>query len=172
MVASGKDLPALKCRLCGEITPMQSNLAIAEELLRVSDYLEPVLPRCPNEPCALSTAPAAPENVTRFGTDAHGTPRFKCVGCRKPFAFGGRSTKRQRRTSQNRDILQHLMNAMALRRIIKVRGISLNQLYDRIDFLYDQAQMFAGARERTPGCIVWQVGRPLVQAPHLGHARA
>lgn len=149
VVATGKDLPALKCRLCGEITPMQSNLAIAEELLRISDYLEPVLPRCPNEACALSTAPASPGNVTRFGTNAHGTPRYKCVGCRKAFAFGGRATKRQRRTSQNRDILQHLMNAMPLRRIIKVLGISPNQLYDRIDFLHDQAQMFAGARERV-----------------------
>jgi transposase-like protein len=149
VTSTGKDLPALKCHLCGEITPMQSNLAIAEELLRISDYLEPVLPRCPNEACAMSTAPAAAENVTRFGTNQHGTPRYKCVGCRKAFSFGGKSTKRQRRTAQNRDILQHLMNAMPLRRIIKVLGISPNQLYDRIDFLHKQAQLFAGARERT-----------------------
>lgn len=149
VVATGKDMPALKCRLCGEITPMQSNVAIAEELQRIAGYLEPVLPRCPNEACALSTAPAALENVTRFGTNQHGTPRYRCVGCRKAFSFGGKSTKRQRRTSQNRDILQHLMNAMPLRRIIKVLGISPNQLYDRIDFLYDQAQAFAGARERV-----------------------
>lgn len=149
VVASGKDLPALKCRLCGEITPMQSNLAIAEELMRISAYLEPVLPRCPNEACALSTASPAPGNVTRFGTNAHGTQRYRCVGCRKAFAFGGRSTKRQRRTHQNRDILQHLMNAMPLRRIIKVLDISPSQLYDRIDFLHDQAELFAGARERV-----------------------
>ena len=149
VVATGKDLPALKCRLCGEISPMQSNLAIAEELLRISDYLEPVLPRCPNEDCSLSTEAPAPENVTRFGTNAHGTPRFKCVGCKKAFSFGGRSTKRQRRSHPNRDILVHLMNAMPLRRIIKVLGISPSQLYDRIDFLFEQAQLFAGARERT-----------------------
>ena len=128
---------------------MQSNLAIAEELMRISAYLEPVLPRCKNEICPLSTEPPAPEKVTRFGTNAHGTPRFKCVGCGKTFSFGGKSTKRQRRTSQNRDILQHLMNAMPLRRTIKVLGISPNQLYDRIDFLHEQAEMFAGARERT-----------------------
>lgn len=149
VVATGKDLPALKCRLCGEVTPMQSNLAIVEEMLRISAYLEPVLPRCPNDACPLSSAPPAPENVTRFGANAHGTPRFKCVGCRKTFSFGGRSTKRQRRTHQNRDILQHLMNAMPLRRIIKVLGISPNQLYNRIDFLHQQAEMFAGTRERT-----------------------
>ena len=149
VVATGKDQPALKCRLCGEITPMQSNLAIAEELMRISDYLEPVLPQCPNEACSLSSGAPAAEHVTRFGTNAHGTPRFKCVGCKKAFSFGGRSTKRQRRSHANRDILVHLMNAMPLRRIIKVLDISPSQLYDRIDFLYEQAQLFAGERERT-----------------------
>ena len=149
MVATGKDQPALKCRLCEEITPMQSNLAIAEELMRMSEYLEPVLPQCPNEACSLSEGAPSLENVTRFGTNAHGTPRFKCVGCKKAFSFGGRSTKRQRRSHSNRDILVHLMNAMPLRRIIKVLDISPSQLYDRIDFLYEQAQMFAGERERT-----------------------
>lgn len=149
VVATGKDLPALHCQLCGDTFPMQSNLAIAEELLRISAYLEPVLPRCTNEVCALSSAPARPENVTRFGANAHGTPRYKCVGCGKAFAFGGRSTRRQRRTHHNRDIFQHLMNAMPLRRIIKVLDISPAQLYDRIDFLHDQCEMFVGERERT-----------------------
>ena len=53
VVAPGKDQPALKCLLCGEIFPMHSNLAIAEELLRISDYLEPIVPRCPNLDCAI-----------------------------------------------------------------------------------------------------------------------
>ena len=52
MVATGKAQPALKCPLCGEIFPLHSNLAIAEELLRISDYLEPMVPRCPNLDCA------------------------------------------------------------------------------------------------------------------------
>lgn len=149
VVATGKDLPALHCQLCGDTFPMQSNLAIAEELLRISAYLEPIVPRCPNETCALASVPPAPEHFTRFGTNAHGTPRYKCVGCRKAFAFGGRSTRRQRRTHQNRDIFVHLMNAMPLRRIIKVLEMSPSQLYDRIDFLHDQCSLFAGARERT-----------------------
>ena len=151
VVATGKKLPALKCQLCNEIFPMQSNLAIAEELMRISDYLEPVLPKCPNEECALSKGAPCAEHFTRFGTNAHGTPRFKCVGCGKAFAaiFGGRSTKRQRVTHRNRDIFQHLMNAMPLRRIIKVLAISPSVLYDRIDFLHTQCNMFSGARERT-----------------------
>lgn len=149
VVATGKDLPALHCQLCGDTFPMQSNVAIAEELLRISAYLEPVVPRCPNETCALASLPSAPENFTLFGTNAHGTPRYRCVGCRKAFAFGGRSTRRQRRPHQNRDIFLHLMNAMPLRRIIKVLDMSPSQLYDRIDFLHDQCLLFAGARERT-----------------------
>lgn len=151
VVATGKDLPALKCRLCSEIFPMQSNLAIAEELMRIADYLDPVLPKCPNESCALSKAAPDVKHFTRFGTNAHGTPRFKCVGCGKAFAavFGGRSTKRQRATYRNRDIFLHLMNAMPLRRIIKVLGISPSVLYDRIDFLHTQCNMFSGERERT-----------------------
>ena len=54
VVAAGKNQPQLKCRLGGEIFPMQSNVAIAEELMRISHYLEPVVPRCPNASCELA----------------------------------------------------------------------------------------------------------------------
>jgi len=148
--ADGKGLPSLICRLCREGFPMQSNLAIVEELLRISDYLEPLVPTCPNKGCELHGR-AESENSgrhTRFGVNAHGTPRFKCGACHKVFAFGGRSTKRQRKTHRNTDIFEHLMNSMPLRRIIKVLGISPAILYDRIDFLHEQCQMFAGERER------------------------
>jgi len=37
---AGSSLPYLYCALCGESIPMQSNLAIAEELLRIFAYLE------------------------------------------------------------------------------------------------------------------------------------
>ncbi|WP_146052264.1 hypothetical protein [Diaphorobacter sp. LR2014-1] len=129
---------------------MQSNLAIAEELLRIGRYLEPQLPTCPNEDCELFRK-AEPEHSgrhTRFGTNAHGTPRFKCGACRKIFVFGGRSTKRQQKTHPNIGIFEHLMNSMPLRRIIKVLGISPAILYDRIDFIHEQCQIFAGERER------------------------
>lgn len=149
VVAAGKNQPQLKCRLCGEIFPMQSNVAIAEELMRISHYLEPVIPRCPNASCELAGQAPRPANFTRFGVNAAGTPRYRCVGCKKIFAFGGPATKGQHSTHRNRDIFQHLMNAMPLRRIVKVLDISFTVLYDRIDFLYEQCQLFAGERERT-----------------------
>jgi transposase-like protein len=150
VIASGKGQPNLLCHLCGESFPMQSNLAIAEELLRISAYLEPRVPTCPNEACELyrKSEPEHSGRHTKFGLNAHGTPRFKCGACRKVFTFGGRSTRRQRKTHPNIDIFVHLMNSMPLRRIIKVLGISPAILYDRIDFLHEQCQMFAGERER------------------------
>lgn len=151
VVATGKGLPALKCVLCGEIFPMQSNLAIAEELLRISAYLEPVGPTCPNSDCVAAGKSdlETQKSHTRYGTNRHGTPRYKCGACRKIFTFGGKSTKRQRETHLNRDIFRHLVNTVPIRRIIKLLGISTSVLYDRIDFIYDQCIRFAGERERT-----------------------
>lgn len=149
VVAAGKNQPQLKCRLCGEIFPMQSNVAIAEELMRISAYLEPILPRCSNVSCETAKQPPSTANFTRFGVNAAGTPRYQCKGCKKIFAFGGSATKGQHMPHRNRDIFQHLMNAMPLRRIMKVLAISPTVLYDRIDLLHEQCQRFAGERERT-----------------------
>lgn len=150
--ASGKGLPLLKCMLCGEFIPMQSNLAIAEELLRITAYLEPEHPACSNKDCAAfgkTTLEDGSPACVRFGANSAGSPRYRCQTCRKTFSFGGRSTLRQRMTHVNRDVFVHLMNAMPIRRVAKVLEISPSTLYQRIDFLYDQCQKFAGARERT-----------------------
>jgi len=143
VVASGKGNPALKCSLCGEIFPMHSNLAIAEELLRISEYLEPRIPRCPNLDCAGGSL------CTKYGVNRFGTPRYKCQTCKKVFAFGGAPEKGQHRTHQNRDIFCHLVNTVPLRRVMKLLDISASVLYARIDFIHRQCQLFAGERERT-----------------------
>jgi transposase-like protein len=147
-VGVGKGVSGLKCLLCGEVFPMQSNLAIAEELLRISAYLEPSRPKCSNQNC-VSTPKQNFKPPTRFGVNRHGTPRYKCPNCGKTFTYGGKSTKRQRETHVNRDVFRHLVNTVPLRRIIKLLGISTSVLYDRIDFIYEQCRLFAGARERT-----------------------
>ena len=150
--ASGKGLPLLNCQACGEFIPMQSNLAIAEELIRITAYLEQELPSCSKTGCAAfgknSLDDGSPACV-RFGANSAGSPRYRCQTCRKTFSFGGRSTVGQRAPHINRGVFLHLMNAMPIRRIVKVLGISPSTLYQRIDFLYDQCQKFAGVRERT-----------------------
>lgn len=149
VVATGKGKPSLKCPLCGEVFPMHSNLAIAEELLRISAYLEPAWPTCPNADCALFEQGGEAAPHTRYGVNRHGTPRYKCIGCKKVFAFGGAADKRQHETHKNRDLFCHLMNAVLMRRLIKLTDISTSVLYTRIDFFHRQCQLFAGERERT-----------------------
>ncbi len=151
VVAVAKDVPALKCGLCNEVFPMHSNLAVAEELMRISAYLDPVWPACPNEACGLhgKTDETSGKQHTRYGVNSHGTPRYQCGGCHKVFAFGGGPDKRQRDTHHNRDIFTHLVNTVPVRRIVKLLGISTSVLYTRIDFIHRQCQLFAGERERT-----------------------
>lgn len=134
----GKGAPGLKCLLCGEIFPMQSNLAIAEELLRISAYLEPRLPWCTNEDCTASTGHST-KPPTRFGVNRHGTPRYKCANCGKTFTFGGKSTKRQRETHVNRDVFRHLLirhgllqspDAVQLEPVEGLRHLSPSKVYE------------------------------------------
>lgn len=151
VVAHGRDEPALQCELCNERIPMQSNLAIAEELLRISAYLEPPGgPACTNDECEFYDIPItkAPKNYVRFGTSTHGTPRYRCKTCKSVFAHGGKATHRQRETHRNRDIFEHLVNSVPLRRTIKLLGITPGTLYRRIDFIWRQCRQFAGERER------------------------
>lgn len=88
----GTSHPLLKCDLCNATLPMQSNLAIAEELLRIGRYLAPATgPACTNEDCACYqvSQSADPSNYVSFGTNKAGTPRYRCQTCRKVFSFGG-----------------------------------------------------------------------------------
>ncbi len=150
--AESKGNPRFNCELCGDNFPMQSNLAIAEELLRISAYLEPPTgPACPNELCEYEGVPLAemPENYVRYGTNSHGSPRYRCNHCRKVFSFALKSTRGQHDTHTNRDIFEHLVNTVPLRRIMKLLKITPGVLYRRLDFIWKQCQAFAGSRERT-----------------------
>jgi hypothetical protein len=151
VVGTGKGRPGLKCGLCAEIFPMQSNLAIAEELLRISAFLEPGWPACPRTTCELYGKSGEEFNAcyTRYGTNAHGTPRYKCMACLKVFAHGGNADKRQRETHKNRDIFLHLVNTVPIRRVIKILDLSMSVLYSRLDFIHRQCMTFVGDRERT-----------------------
>jgi transposase-like protein len=138
---------------------MQSNLAIAEELLRISAFLEPDWPACPRETCELygKSGEEFHARYTRYGTNGNGTPRYKCTACSTVFSHGGKSDKRQRETHKNRDIFLHLVNTVPIRRVIKLLDLSMSVLYSRLDFIHHQCTAFVGERERT-----------LVERPDLG----
>lgn len=141
----------MKCGLCGEILPLRSNLAIVEEVYRLVSYLnEPDEVACPNATCAKHgiTLSAEPKNYAQFGKTAAGTPRWRCNTCRKTFTFGGKSTRKQRKTHKNRDVFALLMNKSALNRMAEITGLDKKSLYGKIDFIHRQCLAFSADRER------------------------
>jgi len=81
--AREKNVPSLKCNLCGEKSVMKSNLAISEEVARNSQYLQPAEPPfCQNRNCTYShsymNVVDCPEEYIKYGTTAIGSPRYKC----------------------------------------------------------------------------------------------
>lgn len=148
----GTSTQLFRCGSCGSSFPMQSNLAIAEELLRIGKYLNPSAgPTCPNEDCDCFgvSQQERPANYVLYGTNKSGTPRYRCQTCKKVFSYGGKPTKRQRQTHKNIDVFKHLVNRSPLTRISRILDISMPMLYRRIDFIWQQCRKFAGERERA-----------------------
>ena len=151
LCAVGKNRPALKCLLCGEIFSIKSNLAVAEELTRFSKYRVPQAPACcPNDACVNHTVSAPnPDAYHHFGQTRAGTPRYRCKTCGRTFSVGGRALKKQRITHLNKTILLSLTNKMPIRRIAKVTGLNAVTLYGKIDFLHRQCLAFAADKEQA-----------------------
>jgi len=127
---------------------MKSNQGIAEEVRRLGAYLQPAKACCPSETCTNHTVPIdTPKAYQRFGTTAHGSPRFRCKACGKTFAAEAKPTRYQRQTHVNREIFHLLMNKVPMRRILEITDISTAVLYRRIDFIHRQALAFAADRE-------------------------
>lgn len=74
--------PLMRCKLCGEIFPLKSNLGIAEEVVRLSSYLVAKTHCCPQETCANHNVPiSTPKQYQSFGTTAAGSARYRCKAC-------------------------------------------------------------------------------------------
>jgi len=151
LVATAKDKPALKCGICEEILPLRSNVAIADEYARLSDYLIPETKiACPNVACAMLGSPVA-TNYQKFGTTPSGTPRYRCKTCMKTFAVGGKSTKRQRQTHKNIEIFRLLVTQNSISSIVENTDLDKKTVYGKVNFLHRQSVLFAGDRERQLG---------------------
>jgi transposase-like protein len=147
--AKSKGSIVLKCNACGEMPPLKSNKGIAEEVRRLSSYLKPKEWFCPEETCENSFVPVGtPGAYVSHGLTPHGSQRFKCKECGKTFTTEGKPTRRQRETHHNREIFSALVNKVALSRIVKMRGISWETLYHRIDFIHERCMAFVAHRER------------------------
>jgi len=158
-LGNSKAKKSLRCKICRQETRLQSNLAIAEELERISSYLDKTdmtpsscpNPDCINNPSSVNYDPR--KALARFrknGKDNYGTQRYKCSDCGKVFSVAAKSPIRfQRKSHKNRKIFKLLVNKTPLSRICEIEEISPLTLYSKIDFLRKQCLAFAADRERA-----------------------
>lgn len=151
VVASGKDIPLLKCLLCGELPPIKSNIGIGEELLRLSNYLKtPSAPACKTSGCRNEGTPVTKEGAyQRFGQSARGSQRYRCRACLKTFSVPATPVLRQRLPHKNREIFKLMMNKSPFARICEVAEVSMQTVYDKLDFFHRQTQAFVSKHERV-----------------------
>jgi transposase-like protein len=148
--AKETDAIMLRCNLCGEYPTIKSNLAISEELSRMSDYLTPVQPiTCPNTSCLNHSVDISTSGAYySFGKTKSGSQRYQCRICRKTFAVGNATTG-QKKPNKNILVFRLLMNKMPFKRICETAGINMWTLYWKIDFLHKQCLAFAAHREQA-----------------------
>lgn len=139
----------LRCTLCGSETDLRSNLAVAEELRRLSAYLDPPDAACGTEGCPShgQSVRANPGPYYRHGTTPAGAPRWRCRACRKTVSAGPRR-RRQRASYQNLTIFRTLVNKMPLRGISRTTGHSFQTVIDKIGLIHERCLAFVADREQ------------------------
>jgi transposase-like protein len=148
-VTSSKGYPSLKCNLCGELPPLKSNIAIQQELNRISGYLDLAhrITPCPNKQCANHSVDIAKkQHYYPHGKTKSGSQRYKCRSCGKVFSVGS-STVHQKKPHKNLEVFRLLVNKMPFKRICDAADISMPTLYDKIDFIHRQCLAFVASRE-------------------------
>jgi transposase-like protein len=148
-VATAKGVPALKCRICGDITALKSNLGVFEERSRLGAYLlnKSDLLSCPNKSCenhAIPLAQGAGHYYLKGQTS--GNQRYQCKTCKKTFSSGSKR-RQQLRPEINKQLFALLMNKSPIKRCCELLEISPPTFYHKLDWLYEQALGFIKDRE-------------------------
>jgi transposase-like protein len=150
MVKDKSTKPKLFCNLCGETLPLKSNLAIKEELDRLSEYLKSKqAPSCPDETCRNHIiSVSTPKAYQSFGKTSTGAKRFRCSACLKTFSVNSNPTTRQRLIDKNEEVFRLLVNKVPMRRMCELADITMYTLYRKIEFIHRQCIAFAAIQER------------------------
>jgi len=105
------------------------------------------LPQCPS-PCGSGTL-----GLSAFRKNGKRDPRYQCKECRGTFSIGS-PTRRHKQTDKNGFILRSLINKAPLSRLCETAQVGFPQIYEKIDFLYQQCLAFSAEREkRLPACF-------------------
>jgi transposase-like protein len=147
----GISIPVITCLVCNEAPPIKSNQGVHEERERMAAYLALAVPSCPGESCPNRQVPVNHKkgHYQSFGTTAAGSPRFRCLLCKKTFSVNvSKPAKNHQLPHKNSEVYSMLVNTVPMRRICKIAGISQKTLYDKIRFIHRQAMAFVARRER------------------------
>lgn len=151
MSGGGGSLPPTAiCKLCNESFGLKSNLGVAEEITRLTNYLQPPSePVCPTEGCAQQVrgVHSHPDGYQRFGHTSAGSLRYRCKTCFRLFAVAVSATPRQKRADINALVFRLLVNKMPMRRICETAGIGPQTLYTKLRFLSERTRDFAREHE-------------------------
>ena len=144
----------LRCNICKDSPPMKSNIGVHEEFSRMARYLAPVVkeePSCPGGDCANHGVglSAGTLHYHSRGITGGKSQRYTCRACEKSFSVPTTTTVKQRRGDANGLIFKLLVNKVPFHRICEVMDVSMQTLYDKIDFLYRQCLTFAANHERN-----------------------
>jgi transposase-like protein len=144
-------VPAIKCALCNEKSPLRSNQAVAEEYSRLASHLYRQVsePSCKTEGCSMRgifLSKAGGQYIS-FGKTAAGTQRYRCLECKKTFIGKQKSISGQKRSEKNRDVFILIVNRAPLSRIVETTTLSPKAVYDKIEFIYNQCRLYSGSRE-------------------------
>jgi len=157
-VAVGKLQPAIKCKLCGDISQLKSNKAIVEEVNRISR--SPLISRavrhtgysCPTPDCQnyLLKISTNPKQYRKRGSTSSGNQKFSCKQCGKMFTVGSKKHREGVKNFANSHIgvFKHLVIGTPLRGIEQFYETTNTETYRKIDLFYERCMLFAHERER------------------------
>lgn len=138
----------LSCQACKQPSMLKSNMATADELKRLGDYLvgDSVIV-CKNELCATHDNNGV-ASFHRFGTTPSGAARVRCKTCGKTQSYSSDPTWKQKVSDKNDLIFSLLINKVPMRRILEVAGIGAQTLYRKLEYFERQCLRFAATHER------------------------
>lgn len=151
-VSGRSDGMFLICDKCKECPPIKSNLGIAQEINRISEYLkiERKVVSCRKYGCDNHGIDAYiyDERYWKFGKTKFGSPRFRCKLCGSTCSEPQTSIHKQKLSHLNASIFKSLLGKQPLKSIANEEHISMKTLYDKIDFIHRQCMAFAASREK------------------------
>ena len=140
----------MTCKICGEHPPIKSNLAISEEVARMSAYLAPTIePSCLNHACINhGISIGTPKSYLKSGFTKGGSQRYRCLACKTTFSVSTSPIRWQQKPEVNETVFKLLVNKMPLKRICETAEITISTLYGKIDFIHRQCMAFVADQER------------------------